>query len=82
MSLTIHVHRADFLGIFAFRPGLDGEIENLPGLELHGHGQVARADLRTLDIHHDGDVATRGQAGAADAADHLAGPVVLGVRHV
>ena len=49
--------RANFLGVFTWRGGFDGEVENFARLELDGRCEIARADLGSLDVHHDCDLA-------------------------
>ena len=82
---VIDVHRADFARLFRLGAdaGFDGEVEDFARLELDRHREVAGADFRAFDVHHDRDLAASTRCGhGADAADDLAGPVMLGVRHV
>ena len=83
--LVVDVDGADFLAaldIGAAGAGFNGEVEDLAGFKLDGHGEVAGTDFGALNVHHDGDVAADAGADGADAADDHAGPVVFGVRHI
>ena len=82
--LVVHVHGPHLLvaGDTDGGGGFDGEVEDFAGLEFDRHADIARADLRTLDVHHDRDFATDSLADGADAADDLARPLVGGVGHV
>jgi hypothetical protein len=72
-------HRQDaVLGFTALRQ----QVDQLAGGELDRLGQVAGADLGTLHIHEQGDVAAGALTHLAHAPDHGAGPGVVGVRHV
>ncbi len=80
--LVVDVDGADFLAALACPAGAHGEIENLARLQLDGRSDVAGANLRALDVHHDRHVAADAAADLAHALDDRAGPIVLGVRHV
>jgi hypothetical protein len=43
--------------VFSPGAGLDREVETLAGLQLDGRREVAGADFRALDVHHDRDLA-------------------------
>ena len=65
------------------RAGLHGEIENFARLQFDRRGEIAGADLRALDVHHDGDLAADAAALTARMRRiTVARPVVFRVRHV
>lgn len=75
--LVVDADGADFLAALAHPAGAHGEIENLARLQLDGRSDVAGANLRALDVHHDRHVVADAAADLAHALDDRAGPPCL-----
>ena len=80
---VVYADGAYLLGTFAgCAPRTNGEIEFLARLQLDRDFDVAGANLRTFDVHHDGDFSPDLLGHVADAFDDHTGPLVIGVCHV